>query len=135
MFGLEEVAGEELVALVDLEVAGPVGLLAFVGGNACLDLVGKAGLQDQNIQAVGDRTAYCNLDLGQSYPAEVRSRGHIVAEDSSHRTEAVEDSPLEKRGIGHDSEAADLDQGVAKDQDEKRSIFQLSIERSTIFPP
>lgn len=126
---------EELVDQVDPEVVGLGGLLAFAEANACLGLVGKVGFQDRNIRAVGDHTACCNQDLVRSCPAEVHSRGHIVDEDSSHRSEAVEDSLLEKTGTGHDFGAADLDQGVVEDQDERRSIFQLSIERSTVLFP
>jgi hypothetical protein len=78
--------------------------------------------------------AYCSQVLDQSYPAEVHSRDH-TGEGSNHRTEAAAGSPLDQMGIGHDFEAAHLDQGVAEDQGEKRSIFPLSIASSTsLFP-
>jgi hypothetical protein len=112
----------------DPEVVGQGVLLALVAANACLGPAGKAGLQDQNNQAVEDRTAYCNQDLVRSCPAEVHNRGQIVEEDSNRQTDAVEDTLVEKMVIDHDSGAVGLVLVVVDGQGETRSVDQLSVE-------
>jgi hypothetical protein len=117
---------------VDPEVVAQGRLLASAAANACLDLAGKAGLQDRNTQVAEDRMAYCNQDLVRSCPAEAHSRDHIVVEDNSRRIEVVEDSLVEEMETGHGFEEVDLDLGVVEGQDERHSVDQSSVECLTV---